>query len=127
MAVLKSTVFAAFVVMLALISKPAGGDGNSTVWKQEQLTETYMRSLSKEECMKKTVETLKAGCDSERCMKTMAGVMGDCVTWASGDLKSFCNEYDKYIGAYCFSNYLDARRCTMLHVGKTSLCEQEKK
>lgn len=69
MAVLNSMKLAPLAVMLALISNSADGDGKSTVWKQEQLDETYMRSLTKEECVKKTVETLSTGCDSESCIK----------------------------------------------------------
>ena len=66
MAVLNSLKVTPLVVMLAAISSPVYGDGKSTVWIREQLNETYMRSLTKEQCVMKTAETLKAGCDSER-------------------------------------------------------------
>jgi len=52
-------------------------------WSQSQLTETYMRSISKNMCMLKTIESLK-NCESDKCIKTLAAVTGDCVTFAQG-------------------------------------------
>jgi hypothetical protein len=95
------------------------------VWRQDQLNETYMRTLTKHVCMEKTIRTLKMVCKGqEQCVKTMAGVVGDCVTWAKGDSAIFCAQYDnRYIGRYCFSNYLDGVGCGFLHSAKDVLCK----
>lgn len=93
------------------------------MWKQEQLNEAYMRSLSKDECMAKTIQSLKA-CDSERCIKTMAGVTGDCVTYGSGEKESFCKNYDnKYIKEYCTSKQLSNSSCALIYGFNRIYCE----
>jgi hypothetical protein len=96
------------------------------VWKQEQLNETYMRSLTKDQCMKKTINTIRDVCKSDNCIKIMAGVSGDCVTWASGDKRSFCKEYrNRYTKTYCLSGELDAKRCMLVYFGETTYCSIE--
>ena len=117
---------AAVVSLLAQAgaSNLAFADPHSSAWKQEELNEQFMRSLTKQQCMVKTVADLKAGCTTEQCMKTLGGITGDCVTWATGSIATFCATYDRdYIARYCVSNELDARRCVFLHVAKPSLCE----
>ena len=95
-----------------------------TAWKQVELSESFMRSLTKEQCMAKTVASLKDGCSTNECLKTVAGVAGDCVAWAQGDAASFCASYDRnYLAKYCATNELDARRCLVLHTGKSVLCK----
>lgn len=111
---------------LALISALASAEQTDLFWKQEELTESFMRSLSKHECMKKTIASLKAGCTTEACLKTLAGISGDCTTWASGDHDAFCDSYDReYIAKYCATNELDARRCMLLHIGKSVGCKSK--
>ena len=84
-----------------------------------------MRTLSKQQCMDKTIASLKAGCATDQCLKTLGGISGDCVTWATGDMQPFCKTYDQaYIAKYCASNELDARRCLVLHSGKSVHCKQ---
>lgn len=96
-----------------------------TQWRQEELNETYMRTLSKQQCMDKTIASLKAGCATDQCLKTLGGISGDCVTWATGEMQQFCRTYDQaYIAKYCASNELDARRCLILHTGKSVHCKQ---
>ena len=93
-------------------------------WTQEELTEPFMRSMTKRECMDKTVASLKTGCSTDACLKQLAGISGDCVTWAAGDIKELCSLYDReYIGRYCANNDLDSRRCIVLHVAKPSSCK----
>jgi hypothetical protein len=75
--------------------------------------------------MEKTVASLKAGCTSDQCIKTVAGITGDCITWASGDIGLFCANYDRdYLAKYCATNELDARHCIVLHTGKTVHCKE---
>jgi hypothetical protein len=108
------------------MSALASAEQIDSSWKQEELTESFMRSLSKDECMKKTIASLKAGCTTEACLKTLAGITGDCTTWASGDHDAFCSGYDReYIAKYCATNELDGRRCMLLHVGKSGSCKSK--
>jgi hypothetical protein len=63
-------------------------------WQQEELNEKYMRTLSKQQCMDKTIASLKAGCSTDQCLKTLSGIAGDCITWAGGELQQFCKAYE---------------------------------
>lgn len=106
----------------AIIHNPGS---KTEMWKQEQLNETYMRSLSKDACMAKTINSLKA-CDSELCIKTMAGVTGDCVAYASGEKESFCKNYEgKYIKEYCTSKHLSNSSCTLIYGFNKIYCESK--
>ena len=128
MEIKKILVAVAVLVSLAAVTEVTFADQRPSLWKQEELNEQFMRSLSKRECMGKTVASLKAGCSSESCLKTLGGITGDCVTWATGDVTAFCGAYDHdYVARYCATNELDARRCLFLHVGKSTLCEHETK
>lgn len=107
-------------------SVAASGDFRTSAWTQEQLTEPFMRSLTKAQCMSKTVASMKGGCSSDKCLKTLSGVSGDCVTWAAGDLPSFCASYSReYIGSYCATNELDARQCVVLVIGRQVYCKSQ--
>ena len=116
-----------FLLVIFLCDGAYAGD-KKDIWVQEQLNESYMHSLSKEECMIKTIKTLKI-CNNDACIKTMAGIVGDCITWASGEERSFCREYEeKYIRAYCRSaDYLDDKRCLLLHVIYNAVCKRQGK
>ena len=113
---------------LAAAQRQAVADQPNTAWQQIELNEKFMRSLSKRDCMDKTVAMLKAGCNTATCLKPLAGILGDCVTWATGSITAFCNTYDQdYIRRYCVSNELDARGCVLLYESKSVLCERETK
>ena len=115
-----------FLLLAAIVLPPVGvaAQNDTTQWKQEELTEPFMRSLMKEQCMAKTVASLKAGCSTEECLKTVAGITGDCITWARGDIATFCASYARnYLARYCATNELDARRCIVLHTGKSVHCK----
>ena len=114
------------LLVIVLTGIPLGvfAQAAASPWKQDELTERFMRSLSKQQCMAKTVASMKAGCSSEECLKTLSGISGDCVVWGSGDLTEFCATYDReYLSRYCASNDLDARHCIVLHVGKAVHCK----
>ena len=104
------------IFLLSFLRAIIHNPGSKTeMWKQEQLNETYMRSLSKDECMAKTINSLKS-CDSERCIKTMAGVTGDCVVYGSGEKENFCKNYEgKYIKEYCNSKQLSNSSCALIY------------
>lgn len=99
-------------------------EGNG-VWSQGLLNEAYMRSLTKDECMSRTIETLRSVCKSDGCIKTMGGIVGDCVMLASGDTIRFCADYDaKYTPSFCLQGSFDEKRCYLIKVGKKVLCEE---
>lgn len=110
--------------LFAFLHAPAYADQPDLAWKQEELTESFMRAINKHECMRKTIASLKADCTADECIKTLAGITGDCTTLASGDNDEFCSAYDReYIAKYCATNELDARRCLLLHIGKSTICK----
>jgi hypothetical protein len=112
-----------FFLLVIFLCSGAYAENKEGIWDQKQLNESYMRSLSKDECMIKTIKTLKT-CKSDDCIKTMAGILGDCLTWSSGEEKSFCSDYEeKYIRTYC-PYYLDDKRCLVLHVLYDIVCKQ---
>lgn len=94
-----------------------------TEWVQAELNEQYMKGLNKNQCMYKTVAFLK-GCDSDNCLKTMAGVSGDCVVYATGSTSDFCKSYDaNFINVYCLSNKLSYRACKIIEIGRNTHCK----
>jgi len=121
---------AAILLVLAFASSPsvAVADSRIDAWKQEELTEDFMRALTKRSCMDKTVASLKAGCSTNACLKTLAGINGDCATWASGEIDELCLNYDRdYISKYCATNELEARQCIVLHVARPTKCKSHPK
>ena len=96
---------------------------NETAWKQIELTQKFMSSLTKDQCVLKTISSLKVDNPSEKYIKILAGITGDCVTLASGNIESWCKSYSKnYIRNICSKNILDARDCTLIHVMYISSC-----
>ena len=94
-------------------------------WKDEQMTKTYMRAISKDLCTKKTIVTLNKICKSNECIADLAGVLGDCVNWAKGDRENYCKTYQSnYIKPYCDSKFLDSRRCLLLHIHFKLYCRK---
>jgi hypothetical protein len=103
--------------------QPAPANPRTAAWQKEELNEKFMRALTKAQCMAKTIATLEAGCSDAHCLKTLAGISGDCVTWAIGEKADFCASYDReYTGSYCATNELDGRRCGFLYIGKQTFC-----
>ena len=105
-----------------------GGYATETInttgaWTQAEMTESYMRQLTKDQCMEKTVNLLKT-CDSQNCVNTMAAVIGDCVTLAEGDMDEFCENYrERYMVKYCLSGELSGMGCAVVETGQGVLCE----
>lgn len=121
------TILVSGLLFITLTQNSVIADESLSEWKQSELTEHFMRSLSKSQCMEKTIASLKSGCASDTCLKNLAGVSGDCTTWASGDLRDFCVSFDKkYLSKYCWTNMLDARSCMFLSLGKTVSCKSVK-
>lgn len=98
---------------------------NSGGWKKEELNENYMRSLSKNNCMSKTVQSLKKCNGDPKCITNFAGIVGDCVTWASGEKETFCENYNNnFLRSYCPSS-LDNKNCMFLYGFNELYCGKE--
>ena len=109
--------------LLLVAISAAYADPRVAPWRDEELNENFMRSLTKSQCMTKTVAALMAGCSSTQCLKSLGGVTGDCVTLARGDTASFCAGYEReYIASYCATKQPDPQICTFLTVAESTLC-----
>jgi hypothetical protein len=117
----------AFLILL-LVSTVGVADPSPRIsaWKRNELNETFMRTLTKQQCMTKTIAAL-GECSSQECTKNLGGISGDCVIWAKGDLKTFCATYDlEYIDSYCANSELDTHSCLLLRVAKSILCKPDR-
>jgi hypothetical protein len=100
---------------------------NPTIWQQDELNETFMRTLTKDACMKKTIATLsRSGCATKGCLAAMGGATGNCLTWASGATEQFCASYgSRYTDKLCGSaGTFDTGRCSFLNIVKSGLCDK---
>ena len=99
-------------------------------WKQDELTESFMQNLTKDQCMAKTVASLKADDLNEFSQKrwiALSGISGDCITWAKGSEEQFCKTYfKKHIMSACYANVLDARDCSLIHLISQMTCFTDK-
>jgi len=76
--------------------------------------------------MTKTIAAL-AECSSSDCTTVLAGIVGDCVVYAAGDLGNFCSAYDlEYLRSYCGTNELNSRSCMLLMIVKNTMCKTPK-
>ena len=98
----------------------------TSAWIQAELTPDFMRGLTKDQCMAKTINLLRV-CDSRDCVMTMAGVMGDCVHFASGEYEQFCQSYSElYIEPNCSGeDSLSDVSCALLQLGYDTPCTEE--
>ena len=113
-----------FVESFKILPKTPPRIEDPPIWQHEQLNEAYMRTLTKELCMKKTIATLsRAGCATQQCLANVGGATGDCLTWAKGDKAEFCASYDsRYVARSCAPGGLDKGRCALLDVVKRGMC-----
>lgn len=97
---------------------------DSSSWKKNELTENFMQNISKEQCMNKTITSLTEDCKSDACVKTMAGVLGDCLTWSKGSRTTYCNNYDLNYTKQCIENKIDGRSCFFVNFMKDQYCRK---
>ena len=102
-------------------AEPGAGIGTGA-WVQAELTEKYMRELTKDQCMLKTINSLQT-CGTKDCIDAMAGVVGNCVTWGKGDLLQFCEEYRERYIVSCLSGELSRAACAVVYPSESVLCE----
>lgn len=115
--------FAIFLI-LNLFCNLTFAQSVSSSWKQSQLTEQFMQDISKEQCMNKTITSLTEDCKSDTCVKTMAGVLGDCLTWSKGSTITYCNNYDLNFTKQCIENKIDGRSCFFVNFMKDQSCKK---
>jgi hypothetical protein len=120
-----------FAVFFAALAVPkAASDENipeppppTQSWTQDELTEEYMRSLTKDQCMEKTISYLEA-CSSDQCLKNAAGISGDCIEFSEGNNEEFCSDYDsRYRQEYCGKDASSAI-CNLLSVLDEVICQE---
>ena len=113
--------------ILIFFTSTAYADTDKYIWKNNELNESYMRSITKHDCMLKAVATLKLVCKSGQCIKTVGGVTGDCLEWSKGTRSEFCQDFEtKYIQRYCVSGFLDPRRCELIQMSNKYYCSKNK-
>jgi hypothetical protein len=114
-----------FVIFLIanLICNISFAQTDSSSWQRSELTENFMQNISKEQCMNKTINSLTEYCKADACFKTMAGVLGDCLTWSKGSSTTYCNNYDLNYTKQCFENKLDGRSCLFVNFMKDQYCK----
>jgi len=115
-----------FVIFLiaSLICNISFAQTESSSWQRSELAENFMQNISKEQCMNKTITSLNEDCKSEACLKIMAGVLGDCLTWAKGSRTTYCNNYDLSYTKQCVENKLDGRSCFFVNFMKEQYCKK---
>jgi hypothetical protein len=113
-----------FLESFKLLPKVAPRLEDPGIWQHEQLNETFMRTLTKELCMKKTIATLsRYGCATKQCLVNVGGATADCITWAKGDKAEFCATYDnRYVTRSCGAGGLDQSRCELLDAIRRGTC-----
>jgi hypothetical protein len=117
-------VYLPFLESFKILPKTAPRLEEPSIWQHEQLNETFMRTLTKDLCMKKTIATLsRSGCATKQCLAYVSGATGDCVTWAKGDQAEFCATYDnRDVTRSCGAGGLDQSRCELLAVIERGIC-----
>lgn len=97
-----------------------------SAWTQQELSNAaeYMPTLTKNECEYKSLAFLQQ-CDSDQCLMLMAGVSGDCITEAKGEMDEFCQNYENnFYEKYCGASVKNRNLCEYYKTGKNIHCEK---
>jgi len=112
-------------VILAIIASvnAASIAAAPTPWKQSELNETYMRSLTRSECVSKTLETFERDCgDDPECLKTISGAFGDCIAWTPNDVGPMCTYLPTQTKPKCQAGALSPLQCKVLDALAIGYC-----
>ena len=102
----------------------SSAQSSEKMWEVSEMTKAHMSQLTKWQCVEKTKITMLAGCSKrEECIKNMAGLLGDCVSYAKGDHQEFCSNFRQWRIQTCMKNEIDARTCAFFEIGQKPLCE----
>ncbi len=94
-------------------------------WEQGELTENYMRSMNKDMCVIKTALSFDK-CSTKQCITTLAGIYGDCVTYAKGTITEFCKNYhSKHLANYCIGTNGNNLKCMFFKIGTKTFCQRK--
>lgn len=95
-------------------------------WKQEQLNEDFMRSITKNTCVEKTVLSIEK-CSTTQCVTTLGGILGDCIVFAKCSMPEFCKNYEeKYLSQFCTESDVKDTKCLFFQTAEKSLCGKSK-
>lgn len=93
-------------------------------WTRAELDETFMRSITRSQCVAKTLDTFKLQCGEDaKCLMTFSDVMGDCLAWAANDVGPMCTYLPSQAGPRCRSHDLNAMHCELLQRVTDSFCD----
>jgi hypothetical protein len=117
--------FGPFVESFRVLPKTPPVTENPEIWQHDQLNDAYMRTVTKDLCMKKTIATLgRSGCVTRECLASIGGATGECVSLASGDMAGFCATYDAhYLDKSCSPGDSARQPCAFLTVVKGGFCQ----
>lgn len=88
---------------------------NASPWTSAELNEKFMRSLTRSQCVEKTLQTMQLRChDDARCLQTIVGAMGDCVSWTPNDAGTMCAYLPSQSRPLCESNSLSTVQCQVV-------------
>ena len=114
------------VSILLTVSNQLAIAANNDVWASSELNETFMHSLTKQDCMNKQFAELKSRCTEKACLENLAGITGDCVSYSKGDKKQFCKVYfNKNVQPYCDTKELSGEQCIYLMHGYNVFCNSK--
>ncbi len=110
-------------VFLLISNSTYSSETKNQTWTQNQTNKLYMRTITKDQCMLKAIDSLKDCETDSSCIEWVSVITNMCITHASGDIKKLCNNYKiKYIDKYCAPDYLDERHCKVLHIQNILSC-----
>jgi hypothetical protein len=102
-------------------TKQAFATMSMTAWQQGELNEPYMKSITKDNCIEKTVISLK-DCDTNDCARTLGGIVGDCVEYSKGSMERFCSGYKvRHVDKFCVD--ANSKYCAVLKTVGDVLCK----
>ena len=109
---------------LATLAMSELSHGQTGPWKQSEFTETYMRSLTRSQCVAKLLTTYEKVCgDDYECLKTIAGASGDCYAWSKDDVGPMCEYLPTQVEPGCQSNRLTPLQCKVLRTLGQGFCD----
>lgn len=109
---------------LATLAMTGLSYGQTAPWKQSELNETYMRTLTRSQCVAKLLTTYEKVCgDNSECLKTIAAAAGDCFAWSKDDVGSMCEYLPTQVEPACRSNRLSSLQCQLLRGVGQGYCD----
>lgn len=100
-----------FIFLLIFSIQFCIAETNLGSWKKEELNESYMKLLNKDQCMYKSIAMLNNGCTSEQCLTNVSAITGDCLSDSRGTMSAFCEYFDRNHASQCIANKISANTC----------------